>query len=860
MMSNLMEQAKKHLMSRRSFLGMTATLAAGTAAALTLPGCGLQKASSDQIAMAGDKEGKWITAACWHNCGGRCLNKAYVVDGVVIRQKTDDTHPDSPEFPQQRGCLRGRSQRKQVFGVDRIKYPMKRKNWAPGGGNKELRGQDEWVRISWEEALDIVASEAKRIKEKYGNSSLFLGGGSEMDRTLNLFGGHSAHYGTTSWGAWKDTGPIIGLGDGFYVNSINDRFDLLNSQLIVMFGANPAWSSAGNPSYLYLQAKKAGAKFIFVDPLYSDSAEVLGDEWIPIRPATDHALLLGMAYTLIKEDDPVLNPLIDWDFLNRCTVGFDADHMPSDADPKDNFKDYALGTYDGVPKTPEWAAEICGVDPERIRKLAREIAMTKRAALLTGWAPARIHNGEGMPHMFMTFGCMTGHIGRSGRMTGTSAHNLAANGGPGLVKAGSDKLPKILNPVKDNINDTEMWPAILEGKYTAGYQKKKDINIQFIYHGASAILQTRDGMSKGIEAHRKVEFVVSASHFLTTNSKYADVVLPATTEWEREGGLLTGNREILIYYTKITEPLYEAKHDQWIAMEIGKRLGLDPQQIYPISEKQQLFNILAGSMVVKEDGSGFENLLTLTQEDIDKMGVKGVPQQGRITLKEFKEKGIYQVRRQPGDKLGYIAHQAFVANPEANPLKTATGKFEIYSKAHTDKIKGYGWTEVKPYPGYIPPVEGYEDTFKNWKTKEKGDYPLQVFNPHYLRRSHSIFDNVPWLREAWPNPVYLSPEDAAERGIKTGDTVLLTSRHGKSLRPALVTERIIPGVVALPHGAWADVDEKTGTDKAGADNILCGPIPTGQGTSGWNSANVQIEKWTGEALQPDVKWKQRIIF
>ncbi len=145
-MSNLIAKALEYKMSRRAFLKS----AAASSAALALAGCGsgLTQVSSEQAVKLASKEGQWLTAACWHNCGGRCLNKAYVVDGIVFRQKTDDTHPDSPDFPQQRGCARGRSQRKQVFGVDRLKYPMKRKHWEPGGGNKEMRGRDEWVRIS----------------------------------------------------------------------------------------------------------------------------------------------------------------------------------------------------------------------------------------------------------------------------------------------------------------------------------------------------------------------------------------------------------------------------------------------------------------------------------------------------------------------------------------------------------------------------------------------------------------------------------------------------------------------------------------------------------------------------------------
>src|SRR5512144_1041840 len=157
------------VMSRRTFLKWSAVL--GGTAALAQGGLKFGLHAAEAAPATAPTAGKWVAAACWGNCGGRCLNKAFVVDGIVTRQKTDDTHPDSADFPQQRGCARGRSQRMRVFGADRLKYPMKRKNWAPGGGNKELRGRDEWVRISWDEALNIMASEIKRIKEKYGNQA-----------------------------------------------------------------------------------------------------------------------------------------------------------------------------------------------------------------------------------------------------------------------------------------------------------------------------------------------------------------------------------------------------------------------------------------------------------------------------------------------------------------------------------------------------------------------------------------------------------------------------------------------------------------------------------------------------------------
>jgi len=844
------------MLTRRSFLKWSAALG-GTAALAGGINYGFK--AIEATAQAENQQGEWITAACWHNCGGqRCLLKAQVLDGVVQKVKTDDTHSDSADYPQLRACARGRSQQHQVFGVDRLKYPMKRKNWEPGGGNKELRGIDEWVRISWDEALDLVANELTRIKDKYGNESLLEVGG-YLGNVTKLMGGAVGTWGTTSWGTWYYTGPKIGLGDGLMATSHNDRLDLRNSQLIVIWGGNPAWSSQGNGMSFYMEAKKAGAKFIFIDPFYNDSAMILADEWVPTRPATDHALALGMAYTLLTEDDPASNPLIDWDFLNRCTVGFDSEHMPEGADPKVNFKDYVLGNLDGQAKTPEWAAQLCGIHPNKIRSLALEIAQTKRVALLTAWAPARTNNTDSWPQVFMTLGAMTGNIGKSGCMTGVSCWERTANGGPFLVNSGGSGVPRVqADTINIKINNNELWHAVLTGKYVAGYNDTKDINIQAIIHAGSSSLNQKVGMTEGIAAHRKVEFVLSTNYVLNTNSKYSDIVLPVTTQWERYG-YMKGNREHLIWARQISEPLYEAQDDDWIAAELGKRMGFDPTVIYPMPLNQQIFNQLAGSTVIKEDGSDFEPLLTITAQDIADMGVSGEPQSGRITLAEFKANGIYAVPRSPGDKLGYIAHEAFRNDPEANPLETPSGKLEIFCQDIADFVKSSGFNEISPIPEYVKPTEGFEDTFADWENRVKGEFPFQLYTIHYRRRSHSIFDNVPWLREAFPQEFIMNPLDAEKLGIKQGDIVQVTSRHGTVIRPVYVSERMNPGVTALGEGAWAEIDEATGIDKAGATNTLNGAIPTGQGQQGWNTCNVKVEKYTGSIeLPPDYKWPQRI--
>lgn len=855
-MLDLVKKIRDFKMTRRSFIGWSSAVAATAAIPVSR---GLVEKAEAQ--MNENQKGEvWKTAACWHNCGSRCLNKVLIKDGVVIRQKTDDTHEDSPDYPQQRGCLRGRSQRKQVFSADRLKYPMKRKNWSPGGGKKELRGRDQWVRISWDEALEHIASESKRIAAKYGNDSILVtGGDSNVKNALASIGGHSSCYGSSSWGAWRWIWEQMGIGEGLIVNSINDRLDLRNSQLIVLWGANPAWSTMGSTTYNYLQAKKAGARFLSIDPMYSESARVFDADWVPIRPGTDDALAFGIMYTLLDEDNPATNPLVDWKFLDKYTIGFDKDHMPKGADPKENLKDYILGTYDGQPKTPEWAAEICGVEANKIRELAREIGGTDRVALLTGWAPARISNGEGWVQAFSALGMMTGQMGGSGKMTGVSCWEYAGNMGPHLLQGGGGGAPVAENPIDNAINENEIWDAVLDGKFLQRYEGERKANIQFIYHNYNNTLQTRSNIAKGIEAHRKVEFVVANSYVLTTNAKYADIVLPVATQWETEGAVKGGNREILITWSKIINPLYESKTDQQIGEALVEKLGKNSKEYFPISERQQYFNQLAGSMVVKDNGIDYEPLCTITAQDIkDFGGVEGKPQQGRIPLKEFIERGIYQVPRKPGDNFSFIAYKDFIDDPENNPVSSESGKFEIYCKA-VNELSKTAYSEIKPIPVYEPKVHGYESTFEDWKTKKKGKYPYQIINPHYLRRSHSTFDNVPQLREAWPNPVYLSRKDADELGIKDGETVLMSNEFGKALRPAKVTETMTPGVIGLPHGAWIDIDEETGIDRAGADNLFVPHIPRGLGSSGFNMARCNLEKWTGKPLEKDANWPQRVI-
>lgn len=855
-------------MTRRRFIG-TGAAATALLAAGNLVGCENRVTSVEGSEdRKGSSEAVWVSAACWHNCGGRCVNKALVKDGVAVRQKTDDSHEDSPVFPQQRSCIRGHSQRKQCFAADRLKYPMKRKHWKLDDPQGQLRGKDEWERISWNEAFEYVAGALKKVYEEHGPRSVLSRGGNMTMRVLEAMGGCCGIADTTSMGTYcLDTTklgmPLMDSSSG----SANDRFDLKHADWIVFEGCNPAWASPGSPCYHYIQARDAGTRFVMISPSCNATAQMLDARWIPVRAGTDTAFMLAVAYEMVVLDQEQGN-IVDWDFLNECTVGFDSRHMPDDARLDENFEDYLMGSYDGTPKTAEWASVICGTPVDDIRWYAELLGKNNKVMMLHSFSFARCHDAEDVPQLFMTLGAMGGHFGKSGHACGSTYHSGAANGGPALVVAGKSGLEPIATDVDDRILGPVLWKSILDKRYrhigdfyanvfTEG--EDRDIDIRAIFYEQSARLQTSPDLMRGIEAHRSVDFVFCNAQFFTTQAQYADIVLPVTTEWERVGGLTSGNREALFVYTQVTEPLFEAKTDQEIGIGLAKALGLDPNAVYPLSEKQQFMNQILGSTVMNERGE-MEPLVTVTDDDLKAWKCEGSPQEGRIGLEKFLADGCYQVERREGDGYGFIAYQAFVEDPDNHPLPSASGKLEIYCQWKSDTIAGFGFSDCfKPYPTYHPAVEGYETCFTDFAQGTKGEYPYLAYNPHYYRRSHSVLDNVAWLREAWSNPVYISKADAEAKGIVSGDDVCIYNEHGKIVRTASVLETIMPGMVGIPHGSWLELDESEEYDVGGADNVLCGPIVSGMAVTGYNNYTCNFEKYAGGSLTPDCEKPLRTV-
>ena len=897
-MSKLIDKLANGQISRRSFLKGSA-VATAAIAGLSLVGCGdnkvnettqapeeTQKDTTAEVPVDHspivdiEEGGEWKSAACWHNCGGRCMNKVMIKDGMVVRQKTDDTHEDSFDFPQQRGCVRGKAQQQQCFGPDRIKYPMKRKGWSPENPNGAMRGKDEWERISWDEAIKYVADEFKKIKAKYGNEAFLVGnyGSLYSDKVLAAFGGYTSTADSTSHGVYLlNTATTIGL-PSYGSNRTNDRMDMLNADYVILHAANPAWSAAGTPSYHFIRAKEAGVKFITIDPIYTQSAQALDAEWVPVRTGTDTALFLAVAYEMLQAD-AATGDVVDWDFMKKYTIGFDAEHANPQC-PDVNTRDYIEGKYDGIVKDAAWASKITGVSVDQIKMLATVLGKKNNVWLLQNFGAARCNGAENLPQIFLTVGCLGGHMGKKGNCTACNYHANAGNGGPALVGSSAKSWGKLTEETvemtyldRNVIPGPQVWDACFTGKYRnvgnwynsgayAGYDMTCDIHC-IVHNIQAAYLQTGPNQKVGIEAHRKMDFVVSKAQFMTTNAKYSDIILPVAASWEKYAGTTSSNREFLLCWTKITDPMFESKTDQDIDCLLLDALGINSTAVYPRTEKQTFFNQVAGAWVLNQETGEKEVLVTITEEDIKEWGVEGEVQEGKMSMKEFIANGGYQAERKLGDKQSeYLNHSAFINDPVASPMKSPSGLFELCSQAKADLFNSIGLTDYdfKAYPEYMVPVRGYETTFKNGEIDgEKGEYPFLLFNPHYIRRSHTVFDNCSWLREAHGNPVFLNASDAKAKGIAMGDTVKIWTEWGAVLRQACLMETIRPGQVGIPHGCWVDVDEATGIDKAGSDNYLLGTVISGCGVTGYNNNNCNFEKYDGPALVDDCMVPARIF-
>lgn len=767
------EVCPKGTLSRRNFLKLSA-LAGGS---LMLSGCsGLNE--TKKSTKNADDDIKIVPTAGTNNCGGRCVIKAHVKDGVVVRLSTDDEE-DKPEAPQLRACVRGRSYRKTFFHPDRLKYPMKRVG---------ERGEGKFERISWEEAVDIIAKETHRIKEEYGPLSRYVNyasgvSGGAFDakklamRLLALDGGYLGFHNTYSSACAEVATPYT-YGT---MTSGNTLDDLVNSKLIILWGHNPAETQFGPTNYYINIAKNKGAKVIVVDPRYSDTAITLADEWVPLLPGTDNAVMDAMAYVMITEN------LHDQKFLDKYTIGFDKDHMPEGIDGKESYKSYILGEKDGIPKTPEWAEKISKTPADTIIRLARDYATMKPAALVQGYGPQRHAYGEQPVRGGTVLAAMTGNVGVSGGWASGLAY------APGRIN-----IPGIPVPESKNYASIPcfLWTdAIVRGTEMGAKDGVKGVdklpsNIKLIYNLAgNTLINQHSDCNKTAEILRdesKVEFIVVSDIFMTSSAKFADILLPGDTMFERNNiveSWIYG--DYVIYGNKAVDPPFECRNEYYWLAEVADKLGIKD-----------------------EFTEGNE-----TMEDWCRWIVKGIQENHPEfpSYEEFKKRGVYKWEFDEPK----IAFKEQIEDPKNNPFPTPSGKIEIFSKTLYDMNNP---EEIPAVPKYIKSWEGPQDPLKK-------KYPLQCIGHHTKRRCHSTHDNNPWAEEVERQSIWINSKDAKNRGIENGDKVKAFNDRGAVEITAYVTNKIMPGVTSIPQGAWWTPGDD-GVDKRGCINTLTSLKPT----------------------------------
>lgn len=768
------EVQAKHL-SRRQFVKTGAMGGLAIAASqLSLP---FSIKSALAAAPLTPAEEKIVWGTCSVNCHSRCALRLHVRDDVVYQVEADNTGDDSYGNQQVRACLRGRSIRRRINHPDRLNYPMKRVG---------KRGEGKFERISWDEALDMMASNLQRIVGKWGNESVWInyssgikGGNitlcspnaSLVSRLMNCYGGYLSQY-----GSYSQSQVTCAMTYTFGSNDGNSMSDIENSELVVLFGNNPAetrMSGSGVAYYLSQARERSNARLIVIDPRYTDTAAGREDEWIPIRPGTDAALAAGIAWVLITENR------VDQAFLDTYCVGYDATTLPAGAPANGHYKAWILGEGDdGLAKTPQWASQITGIPVDRIVKLAREIASAKPAFISQGWGPQRQANGELTTRAIAMLPILTGNVGIHGGNSGGRETSY-------ILKM--QAIPVLKNPVKAKISCFSWTDAIAHGPQMTALKDgvkgkdKLDVPIKFIwnYAGNTLVNQHSDinRTHEILQDTSKCEMIVVIENFMTSSAKYADLLLPDLMTVEQEDIIsndYTGNMGYLIFSQPATTAKFERKPIYWIMSELAKRLGPD---------------IFAQFTEGRSQSEWLQFLYQQTREkDAD------LPDYDAL-----KAMGIYK-RRDPAGH--HVAYKKFRDDPVANPLKTPSGKIEIYSEALATIASTWQLAEDET----ISPLPVYASTFEGWDDPLRNVYPLQMFGFHYKGRTHSSYGNVDVLQAACRQEVWLNPVDARQRGLQNGDRVRVFNGRGELRVNVKVTPRIMPGVAAMGEGAWHQAD------------------------------------------------------
>jgi trimethylamine-N-oxide reductase (cytochrome c) len=784
-----------------------------------------------------------------------------------------------------------------VYSPDRILHPMKRVDFDPKGErNPQNRGVSGYVRISWDEATDLVAAEIQRVRGQYGaaaitfappahhtwgNIGYYL---SALQRFANLIGHTRINANPDSWEGWfwgasHHWGNSLRLGGGEPYGTVEDL--LKEAEMVVFWSSDPEATNGvyggqeGSVRRLWL--KELGIPLVHIDPFFNHTAAFLGGTWIAPRPGTDTAMALAIAYVWIEEG------LYDKSFVEQRTHGFD------------EWRVYIAGESDGVAKTPEWQAGETGVPAHTIRGLARAWGRRKtylgaggigntfggacRSPTGQQWARAMVclmaMQGIGRPgvnfgnlqwstpvdHTFWFPGYAEGGI--SGDLVNTAQPLMLYQRMPHLVTMNSvnpPTIPRLRLPEALMGEAVEGFPR--DGRSVEGQFPKQrypvpghaTVRLFYKYGGSSFSTQPDSTRFSAMYQSDKLEFVVNQSIWMEGDAKFADVILPACTnferwdigEWAGAGGFMPHcntqvNHRVIVMQHQCIEPLGESRSDYDIFLALSKKLGLSLYFSEGMSELDWVKRMFDAS-------------------DLS----------GRIKWRDFVRKGYYVVPAPAPEQRTPVAFRWFYEGrkkdvPEPFPLpseykgqmlsglQTPTGKFEFACES----LKRFD-----PDDDERPPIVKYKPSWEGHASPEAGQYPLQLITPHTRYSFHTQGDGKDSFLNALSEHrvliggyhyliLRMNSADAKERQLTRDQIVRIHNDRASVLCALRPTNRLPRGVV---HGYQAsaryDPVGRPGAsaDRGGSLNQLTPKRNQSRNTHSLaaSACLVQVEAWAQE--------------
>ncbi len=731
--------------------------------------------------------------------------RATVRDGRVVAVEPHEGDPDpspiSANIPA------------SLHGAARVRRPAVREGWLSGRGE---RGRDGFVGVDWDVALELVAAELRRVapEQRFAGSYGWSSAGrihhaqSLLKRFLNGQGGFVRSEGNYSYNAALVLMPYIVGPFRTHVEAAT-RWPVVaaHTDLVVMFGGlasrNGQVSDGGVSRHLMapnLRAcAEAGVRFVNLSPLRSDADADLGAEWLPPRPGTDTAVMLGLAHTLLADG------LADRAFLARYTVGFD------------RVEAYLRGAQDGVVKDAGWAAEISGLPAARLRRLAHEMA-AGRTLVTCAAGLQRADYGEQPLWMTVTLAAMLGQIGLPG---GGYGIGYAVNGTVGNAgrpfRWGS--MPQGENPVAAFIPVAAIADMLLNpgGPYAYRGETRAFPDIRLVWWAGGNPFHHHQDLNRLRRAFQRPETVIVNEINWTATARHADIVLPAAAPQERTDFAAGRTDNGLMPMPALVAPEGEARAEFDIYADLAARLG---------------------DRAAFTEGLELDGWSRRIWADTQAAG-----RRAGVTLPDWDAFLAGDVVRVPDPAPEQVFLADFRADPEVHTLPTPSGRIELFS----EQIARFGLPDCPGHAVYLPPRDA-----------QVSAYPLALLSGQPGTRLHSQLDNGATslaAKIAGREPVLIHPADAAARGITDGDVVELRNDRGRCLAGARLTEEVMAGCVFLWTGAWydPDFDAPDHRDRHGNPNVLTHDLKTSALSQSPAAHSARVEVARFDSAPPDVE-------